>query len=171
MAFHRGRCVMHAGAAAAGVPPGSAAPGPICERALETGTGNYLANLVLYPGARTPLPPGLIAEQPGGSAVGPSCSTPKTQHPGKPVPRAGRLEFLRYLPANTQGVLVQPAGEHGVLVAATDTQRGFGRLDQACSLFSITPACAGPPTFAAIALRLSPVLSSCLYALHLLLLL
>ena len=47
--------------------------------------------------------------------------------------RAGRLEFLRYLPENTQGVLVQPAGEHGLLVAATDTQRGFGRLDQARS--------------------------------------
>ena len=43
------------------------------------------------------------------------------------------MEFLRYLPGNTQGVLVQPAGEHGLLVAATHTQRGFGRLDQARS--------------------------------------
>ena len=43
------------------------------------------------------------------------------------------MEFLQYLPGNTQGVLVQPAGEHGLLVAATDTQRGFGRLDQARS--------------------------------------
>ncbi len=40
------------------------------------------------------------------------------------------MEFVRYLPENTQGVLVQPAGDMGVLVAATDTQRGFGRLDQ-----------------------------------------
>lgn len=70
MAFHRGRCVMHAGAAARGVPPRSAAPGPICARALETGNGNYLANLVLYPGAHTPplhgLPPSDQAASPLG---------------------------------------------------------------------------------------------------------
>lgn len=43
---------------------------------------------------------------------------------------AGRVEFTEYLPENTQGVLVQPVGDEGVLVVATDTQRGFGRLDQ-----------------------------------------
>ncbi|KAK9836014.1 hypothetical protein WJX81_006388 [Elliptochloris bilobata] len=92
VAFHRGRCVMHSGVAARGLRPGAASMGPICMRALETGAGIYMANLVLYP---------------------------------------GRLEFAGYLPENMQGVLVQPAGEHGLLVAATDTQRGFGRLDQA----------------------------------------
>ena len=30
-----------------------------------------------------------------------------------------------------QGVVVQPVGDTGVLVAATDTVRGFSRLDQA----------------------------------------
>ena len=70
VAFHRGRCVMHAGAAAAGMLPGSAAPGPICERALETGNGNYLANLVLYPGAHTPSLSGLATDRPGGVAMG-----------------------------------------------------------------------------------------------------
>jgi hypothetical protein len=44
---------------------------------------------------------------------------------------AGRFEFLEYFPEKTQGVLVQPIGTEGVLVAATDTQRGFSRLDQA----------------------------------------
>lgn len=48
--FHHGRCVMHAGAGARGVTPGGATMGPICTRALETGSGTYLANLVLYPG-------------------------------------------------------------------------------------------------------------------------
>lgn len=43
---------------------------------------------------------------------------------------AGRVEFTEYFPENTQGVLVQPIGDEGVLVVATDTQRGFGRLDQ-----------------------------------------
>jgi hypothetical protein len=43
---------------------------------------------------------------------------------------AGRVEFTEYFPENTQGVLIQPVGDEGVLVAATDTQRGFGRLDQ-----------------------------------------
>ena len=45
-------------------------------------------------------------------------------------PNAGRVEFTEYFPANTQGVLVQPVGDEGVLIVATDTQRGFGRLDQ-----------------------------------------
>ncbi len=42
----------------------------------------------------------------------------------------GRVEFTEYFPENTQGVLVQPIGEEGLLVCGTDTQRGFGRLDQ-----------------------------------------
>lgn len=43
---------------------------------------------------------------------------------------AGRVEFTEHFPENTQGVFIQPVGDEGVLVAATDTQRGFGRLDQ-----------------------------------------
>lgn len=31
--------------------PGTASPGPICQKAMQSGTGNYLANLVLFPGA------------------------------------------------------------------------------------------------------------------------
>ena len=43
---------------------------------------------------------------------------------------AGRVEFTAFFPENTQGVLVQPIGTEGVLIAGTDTQRGFGFLDQ-----------------------------------------
>ncbi len=48
--FHRGRCLMQLGVAPAGQAPGAAAPGPICQQAMKSGTGNYLANLVLFPG-------------------------------------------------------------------------------------------------------------------------
>jgi hypothetical protein len=37
---------------------------------------------------------------------------------------------VEYLPENTQGVVVQPIGSQGVLVAGSDTQRGVSRLDQ-----------------------------------------
>ena len=106
--FYNGECVMQAGARA---PAGGAADerpdelaaavrgrsieeitGPIVLRAMEKGRGNYLANLILFP---------------------------------------GRDEFFAYFPKNLQGVLVHPVGDNGVLVAGTDTQRGFSRLDQA----------------------------------------
>lgn len=58
---------------------------------METGEGNYLANLAPYP---------------------------------------GRNEFFRYLPEQTQAVLLCPLGKEGVVVFASDTQRGFGPLDQ-----------------------------------------
>jgi hypothetical protein len=61
-------------------------------QAMKLGRGDYLANLLLYP---------------------------------------GRPEFTAFLPDNTQGVVVQPVGSEGVLVAGTDTVRGFSRLDQA----------------------------------------
>jgi len=50
-------------------------------------------------------------------------------NPSFPV-HSGRSEFVDYLPDATQGVVVQPVGSRGVLVAATDTVRGFSRLDQ-----------------------------------------
>jgi hypothetical protein len=43
---------------------------------------------------------------------------------------AGRFEFTKFFPDNTQGVLLQPLGEAAVMVLATDTQRGFGQIDQ-----------------------------------------
>lgn len=43
----------------------------------------------------------------------------------------GRVEFTSFLPENTQAAIVQPIGNDGVLIAASNTQRGFTRLDQA----------------------------------------
>lgn len=48
--IHKGRCIMHCGMAAPGTVPGSAAVGPIGAAAMKSGTGNYLANLILFPG-------------------------------------------------------------------------------------------------------------------------
>ncbi|KAG2501771.1 hypothetical protein HYH03_000271 [Edaphochlamys debaryana] len=94
--IYKGRNLFHYGAIRKGLKPGEAGPGEICTQArkgaMRDGQGNYLANLVLYP---------------------------------------GRPEFTAFLPENTQGVMVQPVGSDGVLVAGTDTIRGFSRLDQA----------------------------------------
>ncbi len=43
---------------------------------------------------------------------------------------SGRKEFTAYLPENTQAVVVQPIGGSALLVAASDTQRGFNKVDQ-----------------------------------------
>jgi hypothetical protein len=42
----------------------------------------------------------------------------------------GRKEFADFLPEGTQGIVVQPVGKLGVLVAGTDTVRGISMLDQ-----------------------------------------
>jgi hypothetical protein len=93
--FFRGARAMQAGVApspaAACAAPDAPPLGPIVAQATASGTGNYLANLVLYP---------------------------------------GRFEFFGYMPANSQGILVQPLGSEGMLVLATGTQRGFSALDQ-----------------------------------------
>ena len=49
-------------------------------------------------------------------------------HP--PPPSSGRKEFADYLPEGTQGIVVQPVGKLGVMVAGTDTIRGISMLDQ-----------------------------------------
>jgi hypothetical protein len=42
----------------------------------------------------------------------------------------GRMEFLDYLPSNTQSLLVQPLHPDGVVVLGSPTQRSFTILDQ-----------------------------------------
>ena len=46
------------------------------------------------------------------------------------IKHAGRVEFTSFLPENTQAAIIQPIGNDGVLIAASNTQRGFTRLDQ-----------------------------------------
>jgi hypothetical protein len=48
----RGRNVFHAGMARGGYTLGTAAAGEVANKAMETAKGNYLANLVLYPGGQ-----------------------------------------------------------------------------------------------------------------------
>ncbi len=48
--IYKGRNLFHYGAILRGCKPGTAAPGEICKQAMENGQGNYLANLILYPG-------------------------------------------------------------------------------------------------------------------------
>lgn len=78
--------------------------------------------------------PGLV---PGSAAAAPGPICQRAQSSGKGTyfanlaPYPGRVEFTGYLPENTQGLIVQPVGELGVVVVATDAQRAFSRLDQA----------------------------------------
>ncbi len=58
---------------------------------------------------------------------------------------AGRAEFVEYLPEATQGVIVQPLGNQGVLVVGTDTLRGLSRLDQASALLQGTVVSSASP--------------------------
>lgn len=46
----RGRNVFHTGMARAGHRLGTATAGEVAQKAMKTGKGNYLANLILYPG-------------------------------------------------------------------------------------------------------------------------
>ena len=40
----------HVGVASRGLHPGTQIPGALCRAAQQSGSGNYLANMVLYPG-------------------------------------------------------------------------------------------------------------------------
>lgn len=51
----RGRNVFHAGMARPGYQLGTAAAGEVAQKAMDSGKGNYLANLVLYPGMQETL--------------------------------------------------------------------------------------------------------------------
>ncbi|KAG7673571.1 hypothetical protein KSW81_006772 [Nannochloris sp. 'desiccata'] len=48
--FKDEKCVMHVGCMLPGHIAGTAVPGPICLEAQRKGTGNFLANLALFPG-------------------------------------------------------------------------------------------------------------------------
>jgi hypothetical protein len=101
----------HFGALAAGVRPGEAArAGPVVEEALAKGQGQYLANLVLYPGrgefvAYLPEATQGVAVQPFGGGSG-----------GKGGGEA----------SGSGG-----GGAIGCVVVGSDTVRGLSRLDQA----------------------------------------
>ena len=54
---HRGRCLMHCGMIRRGAAAGqSYVLGPIARAAMQSGRGNYLANLILFPGMHCTCP-------------------------------------------------------------------------------------------------------------------
>lgn len=115
---------------------------------MKSGTGNYLANLVLFPGGwaaggaswvqprAAAAAAGVVAGLhllllvPPGAASLQALPGPTRRPPARRPRAAGRLEFAGYLPPNCQAALIQPVGPQGVLVVGGDTQRGFSRLDQ-----------------------------------------
>ncbi len=48
--IYQGRNIFHAGAIKGGVKAGKAVAGDVCKACMSSGKGNYLANLILYPG-------------------------------------------------------------------------------------------------------------------------
>ena len=48
--FKQGVCIFHHGMANEEADPAKSSLGPICQKAMDDEKGNYLANLVLYPG-------------------------------------------------------------------------------------------------------------------------
>eukprot|EP00879_Flechtneria_rotunda_P014711 GHRR01015372.1.p1 GENE.GHRR01015372.1~~GHRR01015372.1.p1 ORF type:complete len:269 (+),score=61.85 GHRR01015372.1:206-1012(+) len=73
--MYQGRTVFHAGMARPGHQLGTAVPGEVSVKAMESGQGNYMPNLVLYPGRKEfvqYLPEatqGIIAQPIGSSGV------------------------------------------------------------------------------------------------------
>lgn len=73
--------------------------------------------------------------KPEDALLGPICRRAMSSEQGNYLANLalypGRVEFTSFLPENTQAAIIQPIGSEGVLIAASDTQRGFTRLDQA----------------------------------------
>jgi hypothetical protein len=117
--FFRGVRAMQAGVAptpaAACAAPEAPTLGPICSRAVASGTGDYLANTGLYPG-RVEFYPYMPNNA---QARQPRCVM---------LPQTACADGMCCVAR--QGILVQPLGTDGVLVLATGTQRGFTALDQ-----------------------------------------
>ena len=95
--------------------------------ALDGLTGRCLAHI----GAAS------TACAPGAAAAGPITASALASGAGTYLANlklypGGSAEFGRFLPSGTAGVLVAPGSAGRVaLILATDTPRGFGRLDQA----------------------------------------
>ncbi|KAL0032202.1 hypothetical protein WJX77_010710 [Trebouxia sp. C0004] len=73
--------------------------------------------------------------KPEDALLGPICRRAMSSEQGNYLANLalypGRVEFTSILPENTQAAIIQPIGSEGVLIAASNTQRGFTRLDQA----------------------------------------
>ncbi len=96
-------------------------------------TNTVTQSLVLWYDGRTLLARGILPVPPVPVTLGPIAQ--RVRQTGKPVYLVkldlypGRLEFS-YLPPNTQGVIVQPVGERGVLVLGANAPRSYTRQDE-----------------------------------------
>ncbi|MGQ9865737.1 MAG: cofactor assembly of complex C subunit B [Pseudanabaenaceae cyanobacterium] len=96
-------------------------------------TNTVTKSLVLWYDGRTLLLRGILPVPPVPVTLGPIAQ--RARQTGKPVYLVkldlypGRLEFA-YLPPNTQGVIVQPVGDRGVLILGTNVPRSYTRQDE-----------------------------------------
>ncbi|KAL3161340.1 hypothetical protein ABBQ32_010238 [Trebouxia sp. C0010 RCD-2024] len=89
----------------------------------------YNSSCLMHMGAARP------GHKPQDALLGPICRRAMSSERGNYLANLalypGRVEFTSFLPENTQAAIIQPIGSDGVLIAASNTQRGFTRLDQA----------------------------------------
>lgn len=89
----------------------------------------YNSSCLMHIGAAKP------GHKPQDALLGPICRRAMSSERGNYLANLalypGRVEFTSFLPENTQAAIIQPIGSDGVLIAASNTQRGFTRLDQA----------------------------------------
>jgi len=96
-------------------------------------TNTVTQSLVLCYDGKTILERGILPVPPVPVTLGPIAQ--RVQQTGKPVYLVkldlypGRLEFA-YLPPNTQGVIVQPVGDRGVLILGANVPRSYTRQDE-----------------------------------------
>ncbi|MFQ3680151.1 MAG: cofactor assembly of complex C subunit B [Pseudanabaenaceae cyanobacterium] len=96
-------------------------------------TNTVTRSLVLWYNGRPVLQRGILPVPPVPVTLGPIAQ--RVQQTRKPVYLVklalypGRLEFS-YLPSNTQGVIVQPVGEHGILILGANVPRSYTRQDE-----------------------------------------
>jgi hypothetical protein len=96
-------------------------------------TNTVTKSLVLCYDGQTLLARGILPVPPVPVTLGPIAQ--RVQQTRKPVYLVkldlypGRLEFA-YLPPNTQGVIVQPVGDRGVLILGANVPRSYTRQDE-----------------------------------------
>jgi hypothetical protein len=95
-------------------------------------TNTVTRSVVVYWNGRVLMRRGVLGSSP---EVKPGAILQRVQTTGKPVYLValklypGRLEF-DYLPENTQGVICQPMGAHGVLVLGANAPRSYTQQDE-----------------------------------------
>ncbi len=95
-------------------------------------TNTVTRSLVVYYDERTLLRRGILGKQP---QVKPGAIVRRVLDKQKPVYLVnlnlypGKIEF-DYLPENTQGVIVQPIGDRGVLILGANVPRSYTKQDE-----------------------------------------